>query len=113
MCKTTLLCPICGSIMKTKSSEVCIWWDQLDGESIHTIDTTYTCKNDHAKVVYSDYSEEWEIPEEFQPTEKQIKCVQFITSVLDCESPIPTKTEYWKFINEYLTKASDRVKSIE
>lgn len=104
MSKITMICPICGKPMKARSTYTCVVWDQIDGDSEYRLDTIYTCKNGHPKVTYDDCEELWQIPTEFQPTERQVRCVGYITARLGIDSPIPTKAECWKFINTHLHK---------
>lgn len=108
--KTSMICPICGKPMKARSTYTCVVWDQIEGDSEYRLDTIYTCKNGHPKVTYDDCEELWQIPTEFQPTEKQVRCIEYIIRRLGINPPIPTKTECWKFINTYLTAASSRSK---
>ena len=48
---------------------------------------------------------EWNVPEQFRPTLKQIKTAKYISNVLNISEPSPTKRSLWKFINQNLSKS--------
>lgn len=102
----TVICPVCNAAMKRKTKYTLVCWDQIEGDNEYRLDSIYSCKNNHAAVVYDEHSDTWQIPKEFAPTDKQVKCAQFIEYTLKLTLPIPTKANYWKFINTYLPAAS-------
>lgn len=66
----------------------------------------HECKN--CGITFT--NNEWEIPDKFKPTEKQIKTVMFITNRLEVEEDtekLITKKQYCNFISKYFDKAKD------
>lgn len=100
-------CPICENEMKKKSRYICVIWDQIDGDSEYRLDVSYSCKNNHQAIKYNEYDDAWEIPEEYRPTIKQIRCVQNIINQTGEYPSIPTKQCYWAFINEHISKIKE------
>lgn len=60
-----------------------------------------TCEKD----IYSDIDGEWHIPDEYKPTEKQVKTILFINGRLQLNLQALTKKQCWQDINKYFAEA--------
>ena len=93
-------CPQCEKEMNNES----YWysgfagWDDDYPSSYYEL---YVCKN--CNISYR--NGEWNVPEQFRPTSKQIKTAKYISNVLNISEPPLTKRSLWKFINQNLSKS--------
>lgn len=103
-------CPNCDQKMK-KKKKTGYAFDTSgtveDWELEFTYDF-YKCKP--CKIKYN--GKDWKIPKKYRPTEKQIKAVEYINSMLGTHHPVLTKHQCWQVIHESLDaankKAADR-----
>jgi hypothetical protein len=99
-------CPNCGKEMINKS------YSRLEPFYHWEDECTYYSKNHYEKFVCSDckisiVNDEWNIPDNLQATEKQVKTCNFIYQMLNIESPPPAKRAMWQFIHDYIEEAID------
>ena len=103
-------CPNCNKEMKKTSKFECrsrIDWDGFDLEHAYMKVFTYTCPDCKIKYKTDEFSgpfshdDEWVLPEEFQPSEKQINFAESIANKLGKNiDNLVTKQQFWKFIND-------------
>ena len=99
-------CPNCGKEMIDKSCsklEECYHWEDEE---------FYYKRNHYEKFVCSEckisiVNDKWNIPDNLQATEKQVKTCDFICRMLNVESPLPVKTAMWQFIHNHIEEAID------
>lgn len=84
-------CPNCGREMNT--------------ESRHIVYVGYQC--DFCNISYNGYllNNQWSVPCEYAPTEKQKNTLLFINNRLGTDFKPITKNQCWKVINENFDKA--------
>lgn len=88
-------CPVCGRKMKIHiypGSACCA----SSCECGVTTDTYYRIRNEVVSIA------DFDIPERYQPTEKQRKTVRMIQNVLHIRPPVYTKKAYQEFIGTFL-----------
>lgn len=94
-----LLCPSCGKPMKDHS------WVSSGYDSDNEWNTWgeeyYVCHNCHTEYI----DDEWNIPEPYKATDKQISMANHVYNYTRIPLPPPTKKLLWKYINENLPKA--------
>ena len=95
-------CPNCGKEMKDIYHNVVSLGDEPDYDSVYH----YCSECKKCKIKYYPHKKEWEIPEEFKPTEKQKRTVMFIINrIFTDDNPLLTKKQYSEFINRYFEDA--------
>ena len=102
--KKIIKCPNCGKDIKlTDEFRECGWGWGEDYEGLYHLVTIGECKD--CKIKY--YNNEWTIPNELKPTEKQCRTVKFIENRLDARlhDDIGLKKRYWQFISQYFEEA--------
>ena len=100
--KLSMKCPNCGKEMKDIYHNVVSLGDEPDYDSVYH----YCSECKKCKIKYYPYKKEWEIPEEFKPTEKQKRTVMFIINrIFTDDNPLLTKKQYSEFINRYFEDA--------
>lgn len=108
-------CPNCDIEMKLKiedSGPSMAFWDRDEDEWDGSyIIETHKCKQCKIKYVLDQEPgcgrEEWTIPVELEPSDKQIKTIFMIDNIFNSSNieDIHTKKQAWKFINENLDDA--------
>lgn len=98
-------CPQCGKEMNNES----YWhsggigcWDEDGLNYYRELHRCHTCN-------ISFNNGDWSVPEQFEPTYKQLKTVKFICNVLHVGEPAPIKKNICKFINQWLDYAINEV----
>lgn len=107
-------CPNCKKEMKKTSKFECrshIDWDGFDLEHAYMKVFIYTCSDCKIKYKTDEFSgpfsveDEWILPKEFEPSEKQIKFAESIACRLGKNiDKLVTKQQFWKFINDNTKK---------
>lgn len=94
-----VLCPVCNKPMKDTS------WTQTgydsDNEFFEHEEIVLKCTYCHVQKI----NDEWEIPEKYKASEKQIKTANFIEEISGIPAPPPTKKLLWIYINKNIEKA--------
>lgn len=108
-------CPECGKEMKLKRTfvEIVDAWGEYDSDSEDWSDDyeygewieTHSCKD--CKIKYHENEDRWEIPTQFLPSDKQVKCANWIINLLHTGKPAPTKKSLWLFIKENINAAKE------
>lgn len=103
-------CPNCKKEMKKSSRferRSRIDWDGFDLDFAYMKVFTYKCPDCKIKYNTDEFSgpfsqdDTWDLPKEFQPSEKQIKFAESIACRLGKNiDDLVTKQQYWKFIND-------------
>ena len=96
-----LNCPQCNKemIYKTNTKYESFYHTEDEEEYYQLImHERYSCKECKINLI----DNEWKIPKQLLPTEKQINVVKIICDNLDMEYIISTKKDAIKFIGEYL-----------
>ena len=92
-------CPYCKKPMKIthhKVSNFCDWFD-YEGMDEYTEWDSYRCKD--CKIEYDENKDEWTLPYQFQPTEKQIRFARWIAEfVNESTKDLVTKQQYYSYI---------------
>lgn len=94
-------CPNCEKTMEEK----CIPHLSFYYEESENFDIVYKCKE--CKIEYNETEDHWKIPKKYEePTEAQIKAIDFINSRLRKNYEPLLKNQCWRIINENLKKAN-------
>lgn len=97
-------CPNCGKEMKDKSCskmEKFYHWEDEEFYYRNNYHEKFICKD--CKISFED--EKWNIPDKFQPTEKQMKTILFINNHLGMDLQTLTKHQCWLDIGKYFEEA--------
>lgn len=105
-------CPNCGKeMLKTSrklTEEICIMWDQIDGDSIYETKEGYRYKCTECNIKYNSLKDHWTIPKSITVdiTDKQENCIKIICNNLNMEIPyIINKSLASKFISKYIDES--------
>ena len=94
-----IVCPVCGHTMKDHS-----WTSSgydSDNEWNSWGETLYICHYCHTQKV----DDEWNIPEAYKASEKQLRCAEFIASKTGKPLPPPTKKLIWNYVHDNIEQA--------
>lgn len=98
-------CPNCDRKMKRSVSRGCFTtFCELPEDGDFYLIETFQCEECKIKLTISIGQESWDIPEEYKPTEKQIKTIKMIDFWLGLNgiNTVKTKKQGIKFISRYL-----------
>ena len=75
--------------------------------SISSINENYTCKDCNIKCKITDTNENWNIPDNLLPSEKQVNCINIINNKLNTNFKPLIKSKCIQFIKENMGKSKN------
>lgn len=107
-----MICPQCDKEMIYKEysrMEGLYHWEDECNYFVPIKHIKNTCNN--CKISCLD--EKWKIPKEIRPTEKQVKAIEIICSVLNIDYVLTTKKDATRFISENIQKSKAKSKVLK